>query len=193
MSNLKKRSNKLLWISLLLFGIGYLTIIGYYWLFGGYFGNSHFTISIFVGLQTWSVLLFCALNIIIATMLIVYIATQAKIRNFLWCFLMYLFVVAYVGLSLAAKIPDNTISTDIHQFFSKSLFVIITLITILTIFITNNKLTKVLAISIAIYGIFFIICYVLKAGFFMDGILWHESAFIFVFFALTISSNRLHP
>lgn len=175
----------------MLFVLGYLTIIGYYWIFGGYFGNSSLTISIFVGLRPWSIVLFCAINIIVACLLVVYIKTQAKLDNRLWRFLMFAFIIAYVGLSIAAKTPDNTISTDLHHFFSKSLFLIITFSTILTIIIAEDSLTRFLASILSAYGIFFVVSYVLKSEIFMNNILWHESAYIYAFFALTLVANRM--
>ena len=191
MDSLNKRSNKLLWIALLVFGLSCLIIIGYYWLLGGYFANSSLTISIFVGLQLWSVLLFCAVNIVIAIMILSYILTHAKIRSFLWRFLMIAFVIAYIGLSVSAKTPDNEMMTATHQFFSHSLFLIISLITLYTILVAKDKLTRLVATIIACYAVFFITSYLSRADYLMNGILWYESAFIVAFFVLVITSNRL--
>lgn len=191
MNTINKRSNYLLWISLLLFGLSWLVIIGYYWVFGGYFGNSSLTISIFVGLQLWTILLFCAVNIVIAIMILNYILTHAKIHSFLWRFLMIAFVIAFIGLSVAAKTPDNEMMTATHQFFSHSLFLIISLITLYTILVAKDKLTRLVATIIACYAVFFITSYLSRADYLMNGILWYESAFIVAFFVLVITSNRL--
>ncbi len=191
MDTLNKRSNKLLWVSLLMFGLSCLVIVGYYWLFGGYLGNSSLTISIYVGLQLWSILLFCAVNIAIAIMLLNYILTHAKIRSFLWRLLMVAFIVAYIGLSVAAKTPDNDMMVATHQFFSHSLFLIIALISLYTVLVAKDKLTRLIAMLLVCYSVFFITCYLLKVDFLMGGILWFESAFIFAFFILVITSNRL--
>ena len=191
MKTLNKRSNILLWISLLLFALTCLIIIGCYWLFGGYSGNSSLTISIYVGLQLWSILVFCTVNIVIAIMLLNYILTNAKIRSFCWRALMIAFTIAYIGLSVAAKTPNNDMMVATHQFFSHSLFVIISLIALYTVLTAKDKLTRLIAILVVCYAVFFITCYLLKADFFMGGILWYESSFILSFFILIIVSNRL--
>ena len=188
---MNKRSNLLLWMSLLLFGLSCLVIVGYNWLFGGYFGNSSLTISIYVGLQIWSILLFCVINIGIAIMLLNYILTHAYIRSFLWRLLMIAFIAAFIGLSVAAKTPENDMMTATHQFFSHSLFFIIALISLYTVLIAKDKLSRLMAILLVCYSVFFITCYLLRADFLMNGILWYESAFIFAFFMLVIVSNRL--
>ena len=186
----EKHSNKLLWISLALFGLVYLFIIGYQWLFGGHFGDARLTISAYVGLAPWSSMLFCLTNIAISVLLVINIYTNPSFQKFLWRFMMMAFVVAFIGLSIAPRTPFASDVVPIHRFFSHSVFLIITLLALYATAKSKITLTRVIGMLVAIYGAFFIICYLLDAAFFNAGILWFESAFVYSFFVLIISSNH---
>lgn len=188
----EKRSNKLLWISLAVFTLTYLVIIGYHWLFNGHFGDATYTISMYVGLAPWSSLLFCVTNLAIAVMLIVYILTQAKMRGFLWRLMMFAFVICFIGLSIAPRVPfEGDTVIEIHHFFSYSMFVIIALLAFYTAAAVKDKFARTVATLIVAYAAFFIVGYLLNAAFLDAGIFWYESAVVFAFFALVISSNRI--
>jgi len=186
----EKHSNKLLWISLALFGLVYLFIIGYQWLFGGHLGDSRLTISAYVGLAPWSSMLFCITNIIIAVLLVSYIYTNSSFQKFLWRVMMMAFVVAFIGLSIAPRTPFASEVVPIHQFFSHSMFIIISLLALYTMIVSRDMLARTIAALVTTYGIFFIFCYLINAPFFNAGILWFESVFVYSFFILVISSNR---
>ena len=191
MKKVEKRSNKLLWISLSIFGLTYLGIIGYYWLFGGHLGDSQLTISAYVGLAPWSAMLFCATNIAVAVLLVVYIYTNSSFRKSLWRMMMLAFVVAFIGLSIAPRTPFSSEVVPIHQFFSHSMFIIIALLALYTAVSAKDGTARTVATLVTVYSAFFIACYILNAPFLHAGILWFESAFVYSFFALVISSNRL--
>ena len=190
MRKIEKRGNRLLWISLLLFALVYVVIIGYYWFFGGYFGDSHLTISAYVGLRPWSAMLFCLTNITVAVLLVAYIYAGALSQKFLWRLLMMAFVVAFIGLSIAPRTPFASDSTPVHQFFSHSMFIIIALLALYAAIVSRSAPARWVATLVALYSLFFIVCYILNAPFLRNGILWFESAFVYSFFALIISSNH---
>ena len=188
---MEKRSNKFLWIPVLIFSLEYLGIVGYYWLWGGHLGDASLTISRFVGLNTWSSLLFCAGNLAIAVMLFYYIIVHAKINNFLWKLLMIFFIICFVALSISPHVPDESMPAKIHCFFAGAMFIIMTVISIFTALTTKQKLTSLICLFYIMYGVFFLVCDLFRIDFFMRGILWYESAYIFAFFAVLINSNRL--
>ncbi len=187
----KARSNRLLWISTAIFSLEAILIIGYNWLFDEYLGNASLTISRYVGLNAWSIFTFCALNISICVMLVCYLITNAGIRSFIWRFLMYGFVLTFMALSIAPHLPEDCASSDIHRFFAGAMFAIMSLIGIVTVAITRSRGILVFGTLFIVYGIFFIFCDLLRIDFFMQNILWFETAYLFSFFGLLLSSNRL--
>ena len=187
----EERSNRLLWISLAIFALEYLGIIGYYWIFGGHMGDSSLTISRFVGLNPLSSIIFCVCNVAIAVMLVYYTLTNARMRGFVWRFLMMAFLVTFIALSISPHVPDESAGAQIHIFFAGAMFVAMALIGIYTIVVTQERPTSILSVLFIIYGLFFIICDIFKFDFFMSGVLWYESAYLFAFFAVLINSNRL--
>ncbi len=185
-----KQSKKLLWVSALVFLAEFLGIIGWYWIFGGHAGDATLTISRYVGLNLWSTLVFCACNMAIVVMLVYYLLTQASKRGFLWRFLMYAFALAFMALSISPHVPDESMPATIHRFFAGAMFIIISLIGILTLTKATRKVTLVYSLLFTIYAMFFLICDVLRVDFFMNSIFWYESAYIFAFFGLILCPEK---
>jgi hypothetical protein len=80
---------------------------------------------------------------------------------------------------------------QIHIFFAGSMFVIMELMGFLIMWLTRNRATLILATTFAIYGMFFLVCDLFRVDWFMNGVLWFESAYLFAFFAVLINSNRI--
>lgn len=185
-----KHSNKLLWISTAIFAVEYLAIIGYNWLLGGHLGDASLTISRFVGLNIWSIAIFCILNIAICILVVCHLVANTGSKSFVWRFLMYGFVIAFMALSISPHLQDEGISSDIHKFFAGTMFVIMALVGILTMATTKKRWLLVFGTLFVIYGIFFIVCDLMRVDFFMNNILWFESAYLFAFFGLLLGSSR---
>ena len=185
-----KHSNKLLWMSTAIFAVEYLAIIGYNWLLGGHLGDASLTISRFVGLNIWSIAIFCILNIAICVLVVCHLVANAGSKSFVWRFLMYGFVIAFMALSISPHLQDEGISSDIHKFFAGTMFVIMALVGILTMATTKKRWLLVFGTLFVIYGIFFIVCDLMRVDFFMNNILWFESAYLFAFFGLLLGSSR---
>ena len=188
MELMKKRKNLLL-ISLLIFIAEYVGLIGWYWLFDGRAGDASLTISRYVGLNWWSSLIFCAGNMAIVVLIVNYLLTRAKNRGFLWRMLMYVFVIAFMALSISPHVPDESMPAIIHKFFAGVMFVDIALISLLSIAKAENKFTTCFALLFTAYSVYFCISDVLRVPYFMNLILWFESEYIFAFFALLLVSE----
>ena len=184
MENDKKPRRGLLLIALSIFIVEYLGIIGYYWLFGGHSGDATLTISRYVGLNPITCAIFCVCNLAIATLMICHLAMLEKMHGILWRFLLYGFLASFVALSVSPHLPEGGTSTEIHLFFAGAMFVIMALVGLLGIVNNDRKLPLVISILFTIFALFFIICDVTRVQWFMDGILWYESAYILAFFAL---------
>ena len=187
---LMKKHKNLLLISLLIFVAEYIGLIGWYWLFDGRAGDATLTISRYVGLNWWSSLIFCAGNMAIIVMVVYYLLTRAKERGALWRMLMYVFVIAFMALSISPHVPDESMPAVIHKFFAGVMFVDIALISLLSIAKAQRKSTLIFAVFFTIYSVYFCISDVLRVPYFMDLILWFESAYLYAFFALLILTER---
>ncbi len=181
-----KPSKKLLLISLLIFALEYFGIVGAYWLFDGRAGDATLTISRYIGLNLWSSLLFCAGNMAIVVMVIYHLITKSQSRGFVWRFLMYVFVVAFMALSISPHVPDESMPATVHRFFAGVMFVAMSLIGITVMARAQRKITLTYSMLFVIYSIFFCVCDVMRLDFFMQGIFWYESAYLFAFFGLIL-------
>lgn len=187
----KKHSNALLWISVLLFTAEFAFIVGHYWFFGGHLGDSSLTISRFVGLQTWSSLLFCCYNVVIASMLFYWLLEKSKDTGFLWRFLMSAFIVTFLALSISPHMPDEGASSKVHCFFAGAMFVAMTLIGLYKLLKSKQKADTLVSFLFVAFGIFFIIVDMAKPDWFVQSILWYETGYLYAFFATLLFTNRL--
>ena len=182
------KSSLLLWLSLLIFTFETVGIITYYWL-NGYSGVTNLTISKFVGLNLWSSLIFGAGNALIVILMLYYLSAHARIKNSLWHLLMVLYLASFVALSIFPHVPEPGTLSEIHQFFSAAMFILMLLLGVLSLIIAKHKSGTIIATLFTTFSVYFIISYILRPDYFMGNILWFESAYIYAFFALLISSN----
>lgn len=183
---MEKPSKKLLIISLIIFALEFFGLVGWYWIFGGHAGDATLTISRYVGLNWWSSFIFCACNMAIIAMLVYYLVIQAKHRGLLWRMLMYVFVIAFMALSISPHVPDESMPAKIHCFFAGVMFIAMALIGILTVVRGKNIGTIIYAILFTIFSVYFCFSDVLRVPYFMDGIFWFESAYLYAFFGLLL-------
>lgn len=181
----KPRKNLFL-IALLIWLAEYLGICGYWWIFGGHAGDASLTISRYVGLSPWTCAIFCVCNLAITVLVVCHLIFACSKRGFIWRFLMYVFAMAFLALSVSPHLPDEGMSSTIHRFFAGVMFVDMALVELYTLFATQRKGLLVYAMLFLVYSVFFIICDAARVDWFMQGIFWYESAYIFAFFGLTL-------
>lgn len=179
-----KKPNKLLLISFVIFIIEYVGLIGWYWFFDGRAGDASLTISRYVGLNWWSSLIFCACNLAIVVLIVNYLLAYTRERGWLWRKLMYIFVIAFMALSISPHLPDESMPADIHRFFAGVMFVAMALIGLLSMMKAQRKTTAIFTLLFTAFSIYFCISDVLRVPYFMDLIFWFESAYIFAFFGI---------
>lgn len=184
-----KKSNVLLWLALAIFSVETLTIVGYYWLFGGYFGVASLTISRFVGMGLASALGFGAGNALIVILLLYYLSTRARVKYWLWHLLMVGFTGCLVALSIFPHLANDSAVARVHQVFAAIMFVIMALVGIVSLVIARHKSVITLATLFVTFSIYFILSYILRPDYFTQNILYFETSYILAFFGLTICVN----
>ena len=185
----KPRKN-LFFIALLIFIAEFLGIMGYYWIFDGRAGDASLTISRYVGLNPWSCAVFLVCNLAISILVVYHLITTCAKRGFIWRFLMYIFAMAFLALSVSPHLPDEGMSSTIHRFFAGVMFVDMALVGVVTMSRAERKFMMLYSMLFVIYAIFFCVCDVMRMQWFLDGIFWYESAYIFAFFGLTLPEPR---
>lgn len=174
---------KLLWITLALFTLETFAIIGTNWT-TGYLGDGTLTLSRYVGLNLWSIITFGVVNFSIIILLTVY-ATKQKLSLFL---LMMLFNICYLTISLCPHVPYESPVVIMHQIFAIALFVIMLLIGII-LYNKSTKLPRLLTGVFILFGLHFIFAYANHLPYFMDGILYWEIAYIYLFFVALLTNG----
>lgn len=186
MNTAEKPHKNLFFISLLMLIAEVLGIVGYYWIFDGRAGDASLTISRYVGLSPWSCAVFCFCNLIIAILMVYQLITACARRSAFWRFLVYVFAMSSLALSISPHTPDEGISFDIHMFFATTMFISMALTGIVTIVRAERKALTLCSMLFVIYAIFFCICGAMRMPWFMDSVLWYESSYLFAFFGLII-------
>ncbi len=184
-----KKSNVLLWLALAIFLFETLVIVGYYWLFGGYFGVASLTISRFVGLGLASALDFGIGNTLIVILLLYYLSTHARIKYWLWHLLMVGFTGCLMALSIFPHLANDFAVARVHQIFAAIMFVVMALAGIVSLIIAQHKSAIILATLFVTFSIYFILSYISRPDYFTQNILFFETSYILAFFGLTICAN----
>ncbi len=186
----QRKTNALLWVIISIFTAEVFGIVGYYWLAGGHFGDASLTISKFVGLNLWSSIVFGLGNTFITILMLYYLSTHARITNTLWHLLMIGFVGCFIILSIFPHLPDGSMVAQIHQLFAAVMFCLMALVGILSLALSKQKTTTILSTLFVTFSIYFILSYIFKPDYFVQNILWLESAYLYSFFVILISSNN---
>ena len=148
-------------------------------------GDASLTISRYVGLNPLTCGIFFVFNLAITVLVLCHLATTCK-RGFIWRLLMYVFALAFLALSVSPHLPDESMPADIHRFFAGVMFVTMALVGLYTLLATQRKGLLIYALLFVIFALFFIICDAARIDWFMTGIFWYESAYIFAFFGLVL-------
>lgn len=143
---------KLLWIAAAIFTAELLGIIGYYWIFQGYAGNTTLTISRYVGLSPISVLVFLAGNLAVISCIVLYMFNSG-IKKTAWRFLIYVYAVCFLTLSICPHVPDGGQIVFIHKFFAAGVFLSLLAEAIITTDMTKNKLARTFLFAFIIYAV----------------------------------------
>ena len=149
---------KLLWIILTIFTLELLGIVGYYWIFQGYAGNTEMTISRYIGLSPVSSTIFLIGSLAIIVLTIIYML-ESGIKSFFWHILVGVFAVCFLMLSICPHIQDNQQIIFIHRFFAGGLFVSQLLLAMVTTGLTNNKLARAFCFFYIVYGVCYFTTY----------------------------------
>ena len=176
---------KLIWISLAIFTTELLGIVGFYWLHEGYLGNTQLTISRYVGLNSWSIIVFLICNLAIIALATVYMVNSG-IKKFSWRFLLGMYILCFLILSLCPHTPDDNQMTFIHRFFSAGLFVALALLGFVTTGLTNNKLARGFCYLFVLYGFHFIIAHANQLPYHMNNVLIWETIYVYGGFAVML-------
>lgn len=180
-----------------IFAFSQLVILGYYWIFGGYFGDLTLTISRYVGLQLWSSILFAVCNILIIVLLLRYFWSVRKVFSPIWFLLSLIEVVGFIGLSIFPHVnfvPPETkeVFVNIHIGFARTMFVAMFLMGLERLRIARLKddvATKA-TIAFLIYGIIYITGYSAKWNIMWGTMLIWETGYIYAFMAMLILTRR---
>jgi len=176
---------KLLWIILALFTLEVLGIVGYNWLAAGYAGNATLTLSKYVGLNLWSCIAFGVTNLAIIVLFSIYSVHQKKLTHNL---LGLLFCLCYLILSLCPHLPYESPVVTIHQIFAITLFVIM-LLSGISLYNKNAKLPRLICGIFILFGLHFIFAYANHLPYFMDGILYWEVGYIYLYLISLITCS----
>lgn len=158
MKNLIKKmttGNRPVIITTILFTLTWLFIVLTAWLAGLHLYDFSITISAYIGLRLWTVLLyFCSATVMFALLTVYALKTPMHKLKRLTYFVVFLSI---WGCSI---FPCNekwsATVTQIHQSFAYSLMFSATFSFVLTIFLTKSKAVRAFAISTLLYAIFFI-------------------------------------
>lgn len=142
---------KILWLIFAIFTLELLGIVGYYWIFQGYAGNTELTVSRYIGLSPVSSAIFLIGNLVIIVLAMIYML-ESGIKSTLWRILIGVFAVCFLMLSICPHVPDNAQIIFIHRFFAGGLFVSLLILAMVTTSLTDSKLAKAFCFFYIVYG-----------------------------------------
>lgn len=180
-----------------IFAFSQIVIIGYYWIFGGYFGDLTLTISRYVGLQLWSSILFAICNFVITGLLLRYYISVRKNFSKVWFVLGLIEVVGFIGLSVFPHVnfvsPEvKEVFVNIHIGFARTMFVAMFCMGLERLRIArlkDNTATKA-TLAFLLYGIMYITGYSAKWDVMWNTMFIWETGYIYAFMAMLILTRR---
>lgn len=192
-----RAQKKLLMIAAVIFGMTSVVAIAGNSLLGhGWHPN--YSISKYVGLETWSVLVFALGNFVVAGLLGRYLFQVGRDwrmpRWYFW--VVVLLVAALVGLSVwpCGYFDRNGVKslvTVLHEISSRTMFVGMVVVA-LTLMSRKEmrRVTKVGAGVFVVYGLVCCLGYLTKGSWFVSPMLFFEGAYIWGFMALVSTIKR---
>lgn len=182
-----------IWLTMAIFAVTMLaavvgnSLMGYGW-------HINYSISRYVGLETWSAMLFALGNFVVAGLIGRYLYQVGEAwqmpRWFYW--VVVLLAAGLVGLSVCPLMyfDHNGIKstpTMVHEICSRTMFA--GMLVVAGTLLTRrglNKVTKVYAAVFVVYGLLCCVGYLTKAGWFIGLMLFCEAAYIWGFMGLCI-------
>lgn len=184
-------------ISLITYILITIIIVVGHSIFAGRGFHLDYTISRYIGLGTWSAILFLATSIFIFVNILKYLEylkTTYNLNNFWWA-VAIITMVSLLGVGLCPigyfdEIYGNFgLVSTIHRIASSTMFCS----SLLLIFLTIPKAYKekrffIASILYLIYGCFFVICYTLNLHFLFNNIFIFESTFLTFFYIVLLAT-----
>ena len=187
-------------IAPLVFAFSQVIILGYNWIFGGYFGNISLTVSKYVGLDVWSSVLFAICNFVIGFLMVRYYLYAYKGLSKLWLVLGFIQLFGFIGLSI---FPHTAFLVGDIEEFVVNLHIMLARIMFFAMFgmalerlriacnrDNRNKFAAKICLAFLVYGIIYVFGYFIK-----DSFLWHimllwETGYIYAFMGMLILTRK---
>ncbi len=162
----------------------------------------NYTISRYVGLETWSAIVFGLGNIGVAYLsfrFLLWIQQETKIPKWLIWLLAGIFVVGLLGLSACpmgyfdepGSAYGSSVPSFIHNRCSRMMFFSMLVLTaVLAAKLRLGKKMQIVLAAYIIYGLFCTLMFLSNVGWFSGGVLLFESTYIFGFFAVCLGCGR---
>ena len=161
-----------------------------------------YTISRYVGLETWSAIVFGLGNVMVAYLsfrFLMWIQVRGKVPKWLMLILAGIFVVGLLGLSACpmgyfdepGSPYGSSVPSFIHNRCSRIMF--FSMLVLAAVIAAKLKLSKKMQIALAayiIYGLFCVLAFLGHVGWFGQGILVFESSYIFGFFGVCLGCGK---
>lgn len=180
-----------------IFAFSQIIILGYYWIFEGYFGNLSLTISRYVGLELWSSIFFCVCNFFIATLLLRYFISVRKKFSAIWFVLSLIEVIGFVGLSVFPHIEFGEpgireIFVNTHIFFARTMFIAMFCMGLerFRLATRRDNFSMTATLAFIAYGLVYITGYSIKWPALWNTMLIWETGYIYVFMAMLVLTRR---
>lgn len=157
--------------------------------------HTNYTISRYIGLSTWSALLFlfASLGIFYNVLKYVLAIRREHKMNLLWTIVsittvtMLIFVGLFPVGYFDKTFGDFGIVSTLHRSFACAMFCLsIPMVFLTALHFRHEKQFLTPSIIFVIYGLFFVFCYHLQLQFFMNSILFFESAFLAYFLSILL-------
>ena len=187
-------------IAPLVFAFSQVVILGYNWIFGGYFGNISLTVSKYVGLDVWSSVLFAICNFLIGFLMVRYYLYAYKSLSKLWLVLGFIQLFGFIGLSIFPHVAFLT--GDIKEFVV-NLHIMLARIMFFAMFgmalerlriacgrDNRNKFAAKICLAFLVYGIIYVFGYFIKDSFFWHIMLLWETGYIYAFMGMLILTRK---
>lgn len=169
-------------------------IIGYYWLFGGYFGKCNYSFSQYAAMNYWSSAVFLVCNLIIVAFLISLIRANRN-QPFYWYIVMSAIVIGLIGLSFC---PDGLFdayekihwTTYAHKTFAGITFTGIVIATLLALKNNWKEIKKAFPITVYLICTFaFMITFALSITYSTSYVLVWEVLYLLAFYVIIAATK----
>ena len=157
--------------------------------------HTNYTISRYIGLSTWSALLFLMASLAVFYNVLKYVLFLRREHhmNKIWSIVSILTVSALIGVGIFPvgyfdqTFGDFGVVSTLHRSFACAMFCLsIPMIFLTTLHFRHENRFLIPSTIFVVYGLFFVFCYHFQLQFFMNSILFFESAFLAYFLSLLL-------